>query len=131
MKKIKIGKKELKIKYGYEVTVKERVVSKVANFGKVTAENGEVDLEKVEDLMAYIPEMLLVGLQYYHKDEYGYDYLTGDGKQEQLSKVYELLDGYFDEETSDMMSLFNTMQEEMLQNGFLASLYRKEAAASQ
>ena len=126
--KIKIGKKELNIKYGYKPTLKERIVSKAVRLGKVTDENGEMNMEKVEDLLMFLPEMLLVGLQVHHK-EYRYDLNTGEGKEEQLDKAFALVDEYMSDENAEAMGLFNSLQDALLQDSFLASLFREDQKA--
>jgi len=129
MMKLKIGEKELKIKFGYKPTLKERVISKIVKISNVN--NGEeVELDKVEDLLLYLPEIILVGLQVYH-EEYRYDYDTQKGKQEQLDKVFDLIDAYAAEEGTDLMKLFNDLQEELTKDSFLASLFRKEQKAAE
>ena len=73
--KIELNGKEYNIKFGYKPTLKERIISKVVKLGDVTGENDEVDMEKVEDLLLFLPELLLVGLQVNHND-FRYDYDT-------------------------------------------------------
>lgn len=128
MMTLKIGKKELKIKFGYKPTLKERVISKIVKIGNIDGENG-TDLEKVEDLLLYLPEILLVGLQVNHK-EYRYDYDTKEGKNEQLDKAFDLIDEYTSN-GGDLMQLFIDMQEEMQKDSFLASLFQKEQKAQE
>lgn len=123
MMTLKIGDKELKVKFAFEPTLKGRVISRMGKMGKEAATEEE-NMLKVEDMMLLLPDLLLVGLQKFHSDEYGYDYDTNEGKQEQLSKVFCLMDDYFDEDGADLMKLYNELQEEMLKNGFLASLFR-------
>ena len=77
--KIELNGKEYNIKFGYKPTLKERIISKVVKLGDVTGENDEVDMEKVEDLLLFLPELLLVGLQVNHND-FRYDYDTKEGK---------------------------------------------------
>ena len=77
--KIELNGKEYNIKFGYKPTLKERIISKVVKLGDVTGENDEVDMEKVEDLLLFLPERLLVGLQVNHND-FRYDYDTKEGK---------------------------------------------------
>lgn len=120
---LKVGEKELKIKFGYKATLKERVISKIVKIGNVNNDGG-VDLEKVEDLLLYLPEILLVGLQVYH-EEYRYDYDAKEGKKEKLDKAFDLIDEYATN-GGDLMQLFNDIQEEMQTDSFLASLFRKE-----
>ncbi len=129
MMKLNIGGKELKIKFGYKPTLKERVISKIVKISNVNS-GGETELDKVEDLLLYLPEIILVGLQVYH-EEYRYDYETKNGKQEQLDKVFDLIDAYTAEEGADLMQLFNDVQEELTNDRFLASLFRKEQKAAE
>lgn len=127
--KLKIGEKELNVKYGYRPTLKERIVSKVVKLSKISKDNGEPDVEKVEDLLLFLPELLLVGLQVHHKD-YRYDYDTGEGKDKQLEKTYALIDTYTESENSDIMELFEKLQEALLEDSFLAKLFHKEKSAA-
>lgn len=129
MLKLNIGDKELKIKFGYKPTLKERVISKMAKFNKETKKDDEsgADLERIEDLLMYLPEVLLVGLQVYH-EEYRYDYDSGNGKQEQLDKIFDLIDEYATND-GDLIELYNQFNEEMQNDSFLSSLFRRAEAA--
>lgn len=127
--KLKIREKELNIKFGYKPTLKERLISRIMRAG-ITEGKGEIEnTEKIEDLLLFLPEILLVGLQVYHKDEYGYNYDTKEGKEEQLEKAFDLIDEYASSEGADLMKLFNDLQEEMKNDSFLASLFQKEEQA--
>lgn len=128
MTTLKIGDKELKIKFGYEATLKTRLLSKLAKKeNNNNDENANDGLESMEELFLFLPEFLLVGLQKYHSDEFGFDYTTGAGKDEQLNKVFGLIEEYFDSnENADAITLYNLLTEEMLQNGFLKSYFQKE-----
>lgn len=125
MLSLKIGDKELKVKFGYTPTLKERLISKFIGFSTVLGAEENLDLEKIEDLLLYLPEILLIGLQVYH-EEYRYDYDTKKGKDEQLQKVFELVDEYALQDGADTMQLFYDLQEEMMTDGFLRSLFQKE-----
>jgi hypothetical protein len=125
MMKLQLGEKEYQIKFGYEATLKSRILSRMAN-ASVSAEEDGKNLEKVEDLLLLLPDVILVGLQKFHKDEFGYDYDTKEGRDERLNKVFCLLDDYFDTDDADVMSLYSELQEEMLQNGFLSKMFREE-----
>lgn len=130
MMKFKAGEKELKIKFGYEPTLKERIVSRISKVGGASDSDDNVEkMKRIEDLLLLIPEIILVGLQVYHKDEYGYDYDTKEGKKKQLNKVFGLVDEYSRQENTDLMELFNELQEEMKSDSFLANLFRKEEKA--
>lgn len=120
--KLKIGEKELNIKFGYKPTLKGKIISKLMKFE--TAENKN-DAELLEEMLLFIPELLLAGLQVHH-EEYRYNYDTGEGKEEQLDKAFALIEGYLDEEDADIMELFRQLEEEMLQNSFLKKLFQQE-----
>lgn len=123
-----IAGKELNIKFGYKPTLKERIISRVLKMENIADEDGEVSYEKIEDLMLFLPELLLVGLQVHHKD-FRYDYDTKEGKQKQLDKTLELVEKYMESEDADIMELFGKLEEALMQDSFLASLFRKEQEA--
>ncbi len=123
--KLNIGKKELKIKFAYEPTVKAHIISKMIKIGD-EFQGFDKDPSKIEDFLGFLPEILLVGLQKFHKDEFGYDYDSEEEKEQKKSEVFELLDDYFDGDDADIMKLFNDLQEEMLKNGFLAKMFQQE-----
>lgn len=123
--KLKIGENEYSIKFGYKPTLKERIISKFVKFSNTHSTDGELDLEKVEDLLLFLPEVVLVGLQVHHK-EFRYDYDTGERKQEQLDKAFALVGEYMDGEEADAIRFFNQLQEALLQDSFLRSLFQKE-----
>ena len=83
-----IAGKEVNIKFGYKPTLKERIISRVVKLNDSINKDGELDMEKVEDLLLFLPELLLVGMQVHHKD-FRYDYDTKEGKQKQLDKKLE------------------------------------------
>lgn len=126
--KLNIGEKELNIKFGYKPTLKERIISKVVKLSDITGLDGNTDMEKIEDLLLFLPELLLVGMQVHHKD-YRYDYDTKAGKEEQLEKTFALVEEYMESENADIMDFFNKFQEALTEDSFLASLFRKEQKA--
>lgn len=123
--KLNIAGKEINIKYGYKPTLKERIISKTVKFSKLTNEFGDIDMEKIEDLMLFLPEMLLVGMQVHHKD-YKYNYDTGEGKEKQLEKAFGLVEEYMESEDADITELFGKLHEALTQDSFLAGLFQKE-----
>ena len=123
-----IAGKELNIKFGYKPTLKERIISRVLKMENIADEDGEISYEKIEDLMLFLPELLLVGLQVHHKD-FRYDYDTKEGKEKQLDKTLDLVEKYMESEDADIMELFGKLEEALMQDSFLASLFRKEQKA--
>ena len=121
---LKVNGMELNVKYGYEATLKTKLLSRLASREKEKEEG----MEATENLLLFLPEFLLVGLQKFHSDEYGFDYETEKGKQEQLEKMFSLIDDYFDQnDNEDAITLYNSLSEEMMKNGFLKSQFQKEA----
>ena len=126
--KMNIAGKEVNIKFGYKPTLKERIISKVVRLSDISNEDGETDMEKVEDLLLFLPELLLVGMQVHHKD-FRYDYDTKEGKQKQLDKALDLVEKYMESEDADIMEFFGKFQDALMEDSFLASLFRKEQKA--
>ena len=126
--KMNIAGKEVNIKFGYKPTLKERIISRVVKLNDFINKDGELDMEKVEDLLLFLPELLLVGMQVHHKD-FRYDYDTKEGKQKQLDKALDLVEKYMESEDADIMELFGKLEEALMQDSFLASLFRKEQEA--
>ena len=123
--KLNIGGKEYTIKFGYKPTLKERIISKFIKYAGMKDEDGKMDFEKVEDLLLFLPEALLAGLQVHHK-EFRYDYDTGEGKEEQLKKAFDLVEEHMNSEDADVMEFFNQLQEALTQDSFLRGLFQKE-----
>lgn len=127
MLKLKLDSRELDVKYGFEATLKTKLLSKMAkNEVQSKSEDGN-EMDKIEKMLLFIPELLLVGLQKFHKDEYGFDYVNGKGKDEQVEKAFSLIEEYFDANPEeDAITLYSALTEEMLQNGFLKSQFQEE-----
>ena len=128
--KLKIGKKEYNIKFGYKPTLKERLVSRIVRTARTNSEDEIENMERIEDLLLFLPEILLVGLQVHHK-EFRYNYDTKEGKEEQLEKAFDLVDEYASSEDADLMELFDDLQGAMKEDSFLASLFRREEKAAE
>ena len=124
MTKIKIGKKEYSIYFAMQPTVQSGIVGKLAQ----VEERQEWGAENFGDFLATLTELLLVGLQKNYKDEFGYNYLTGEGKDEALSKAYDLMDQFAEDTDSDYdyTDLYNDLNAELLENGFFKKLFQKE-----
>ena len=122
MLKLNIDGKEYRIKFGYEPVLKERIISKMTKISSLF-EGDDISPESMEDAMLFIPEILLVGLQVCHP-EFRYDYNTKAGKEDKLSAVYEIMDQYLTD-GGDMFSIFEDMQNEIVNDSFLSSLLRK------
>ena len=126
MLKLKLGKAELSIRFGYEATVRSKILKKLAAL--TVEKEGEDNFDRMSLMMEIVPEMILVGAQKFHHDAYGYDYKTDAGKEEALSKIYSLLDDYFEEEDADFSTLMESLQNELMENGFLSKMFKREVA---
>lgn len=120
MTKLKLGEKELQIKFGYEATVKSGIIKKVAELDSLD------NIEAVDKILLFLPELILVGAQKFHKEEFGYDPVNEEEKEQKLGKVYSMLDDYFDGEDADVHALYNALLAELLENGFLSKLLKAE-----
>ena len=126
--KITLGGKEYTIKFGYKAVVESKIIQKL-----VTLETGNTtELEAIDKILGFLPEFLLVGLQKFHGDEFGFDFDDKEAKEKQLAKMYDLLDDYLDpenEEGGDIMSLYNDLSAELEKNSFLSKLLEQEVQA--
>lgn len=120
MLEIKLSGKPYQIKFVYTPVVKSGILKKLAKMG--SSEDG---LENIDSIMNILPELILVGLQKDYKKEFGYVYDTNAGKPEKLAKVYDALDDYFNDEDADFMALFESLQNELLENSFLSKMFQK------
>lgn len=123
--KIKLNKKEYTVKFGYAPVVKNKIIQKLIQ----TEQQGD-ELEVIDNMLEFLPEFLLVGLQKFHADEFGFDFDDKEAKEKQLVKVYDLLDDYLDpenEEGGDLQSLYNDLSMEMEKNSFLSKMLAEEA----
>lgn len=102
------------IKFGIEATTKSGILKKI----KEVQQSSDDSIDNIEMMLTMVPEFLLVGLQKRHKDEFGYDYNTNEGREEATAKVCELIDEYTDQEDSSIRELFENLLKEVMQNGF-------------
>ena len=128
--KLKIGEKELNISFGYEATLKSRLLSKIAKIS-ANMETKDDGMEKIEDMLLFIPDVVLIGLQKHHSEEYGYNLDTNEKYEEQKAKVFSLVAEYLDDGENDAIELFNQLQEEMTKNGFLKKMFEREVEKAQ
>ena len=122
--KIKLGGKEYTVKFGYAPVYQNRIIPRVVGMGQ----QGD-ELEAIDNMLGFLPEFLLVGLQKFHADEFGFDFDDKEAKEKQLVKMYDLLDDYLDpenEEGKDIMSLYDDLTAELEKNSFLSKLLAKE-----
>lgn len=129
MMTLNVGEKEFKITFGYEATLKSRLLSRMAKMSVNIGEN-EGDLEKVEDMLLFIPEVVLVGLQKEH-EEYRYNLDTKENYEEKKNMAFSLVAEYLDDGENDAIELFDALQEEMTRNGFLKKMFESEVEKAQ
>lgn len=115
-----IGNKKLNIKYGYAATIKSGIIAELMGMADV----GE-DMGAIEKLLMFLPKLLLVGLQKNHKDEYGCDFDSKESVESAMEKAYDLIDDYF-ENDGNLQSLFEALQSELMDNGFLSNMAKSK-----
>lgn len=128
---IKVNDKEYTIKFGYEPTLKSRLLSRVAKMTVNMKQNAEENLEQIENMLLFVPEMVLIGLQKFHSDEFGYNLDTNDGYEEAKNKAFSLVGDYVDTGDVDITDFFTELEEELTSNGFLKKMFEKEVEKAQ
>lgn len=128
---IKVNDKEYTIKFGYEPTLKSRLLSRVAKMTVNMKQDAEENLEQIENMLLFVPEMVLVGLQKFHSDEFGYNLDTNDGYEEAKNKAFSLVGDYVDTGDVDITDFFTELEEELTSNGFLKKMFEKEVEKAQ
>ena len=131
MLKIKVNDKEYTIKFGYEPTIKGRLLSRVAKMTVNMKQDAEENLEQIENMLLFVPEMVLIGLQKFHSDEFGYNLDTNDGYEEAKNKAFSLVGDYVDTGDVDITDFFTELEEELTSNGFLKKMFEKEVEKAQ
>lgn len=131
MLKIKVNDREYTIKFGYEPTLKSRLLSRVAKMTVNMKQDAEENLEQIENMLLFVPEMVLVGLQKFHSDEFGYNLDTNDGYEEAKNKAFSLVGDYVDTGDVDITDFFTELEEELTSNGFLKKMFEKEVEKAQ
>lgn len=115
--KVKLGGKEYTIQFATRPSLKSHILQDIMKIQDME------DISSVEDiLLETLPKTLLAGLQMHHNEEFGYDYKTNEGYDEQLEKVSNILYDAIDTNEINCMDLFADMQKEMMTNGFLAQM---------
>lgn len=125
MFKFDVKDETYKVRFGYGVLRKTNLIDRITGLSDLKEDSEE----RVQEVFSLLSELLLAGLQKHHKDKFGYE--TEDEKKNALDKVDNLLDDYEDEGTEDKPQngyiLFEKLQEELMNNGFLSGLVSKEA----
>lgn len=118
-----VNGKEYKIKFGYGVLSQTDILTKLG---------GSNNNSDVSELVGLLPELILVGLQKKHKEEFGYE--TESEKAIAYDKVCDLLDDYEDESTEENphngYTLFIKAQAELEKNGFLSGVIAEAEKAN-
>ena len=110
MFKLTVGDKDYKIRFDYRALARTDVLSRAEGIAEAT------DMAKIIEDTA---EFLLVGLQKYHSDEFGFS--DDKEREESLDKVYALMDE-MDEHDVSVLDTFNAVSEELTKCGFLSQL---------
>lgn len=109
--------KTYKVKFGYGVLTQSDILTQVSSMGAIN---------NPKDMIKMLPELILVGLQKKHKDEFGYE--TEEEKKIAYDKVCDLLDDYEDESTEENphngFILFEKASQELEKNGFLSGMVK-------
>lgn len=117
----KIHGKEYKVRFTYRTVCEDDILDKISDATDFEGLNVGGMIAKVSKATA---ELLLVGLQKYHSDEFGYK--DDKEKAQRLEEMLDLFDDYEDESTEEheqsAATLFSDLQEELQKNGFLSAM---------
>lgn len=128
MKKIHINGKEYKLKFGYMAVAGSGVMGDVLEATQFLSGMKEDDdtavFKAISKIMPLVGRIVLAGMQRYHSDEFGVDYEDEADVKAKLSKVYAMLDDYFDPEEGQTeesaIELFWDFANELSASGFLS-----------
>ena len=117
----KIHGKEYKVRFTYRTVCEDDILDKISDATDFEGLNVGGMIAKVSKATA---ELLLVGLQKYHSDEFGYK--DDKEKAQRIEEMLDLFDDYEDESTEEheqsAATLFSDLQEELQKNGFLSAM---------
>lgn len=118
---LKVRGKEYKVRFTYRVICEGDLLDKISAVGNFD----DLDAKGVINKLAVTTaELLLAGLQKYHKDEFGYD--SEEEKKARIGEIFDIFDDYEDEASEDneqtAATLFADLQGELEKNGFLSAL---------
>ena len=123
----KIHGKEYKVRFTYRMICKDDLLDKVSNLNLENMDARSI----VDKLTTTTAELLLAGLQKYHKDEFGYK--DEKEKEQRIEDMLDLFDDYEDESTEEheqsAASLFRDLQGELEKNGFLSTMLKAATEA--
>lgn len=121
----KVSGKEYKIRFGYRVLCTTNLIDRVVNISDQDDKS-----HAFQNMLETVAELLLAGLQKSHRDEFGWE--TESEKKQVMDKVYDLLDTYEDESTEenpqDGFTMFEMLQKELMENGFLSQVGKRTEA---
>lgn len=117
---LKIGKKDYKIKFGYNCFCDTDLMDKVQEMAKTFSQKGSPEndsdvaaMGKIKDLFCIVRELIFVGFKKYNPVL-------------NVQEVGDLLDQYKDEakdgEERGLIQLFNLLSDELMKEGFLSDL---------
>lgn len=117
----RIHGKEYKVRFTYRTVCEDDILDKISDATDFEGLNVGGMIAKVSKATA---ELLLVGLQKYHSDEFGYK--DDKEKAQRIEEMLDLFDDYEDESTEEheqsAATLFSDLQEELQKNGFLSAM---------
>ena len=126
----KIHGKEYKVRFTYRTICEGDILDRISEATDFEELNVRGMIEKISKATA---ELLLVGLQKYHSNEFGYS--TDEEKNQRIEEMLDLFDDYEDESTEEheqsAATLFSDLQEELQKNGFLSAMMRAATQASE
>lgn len=124
---LKIGKEDYKIKFSTRLYTDDDILDKVQSLSNRDDEG----IANIKPFLDCVVGLVLAGLQ---KDsehtQYHYDIENPADKKAKRSLVFDLLDDYIDD-GGDVFELFEQLNDELQNRGFLGNLKNREEQAKE
>ena len=123
MYEFKVGEKTYLVKFGYGALYKSDIMDRVLS--AMDLAEGETPADLIKRLIGLTAELLLIGLQKKHSDEFGFE--TQEEREKALMKVCDLIDDYEEEHRGEEpvkngFTLYTELNGELEANGFLSEI---------
>lgn len=136
MYKFSVGENTYTVRFTYGSLIKTDLIDRVIKASVPETDDVDGFIGFTKNMLGMTAELLLVGLQKYHADQFGYD--TDEERDKRIMELLDLIDDYEDEnysedeeEKKDGFTLYNDLQRELEKNGFLSKMLAVMATEEQ
>lgn len=124
---LKIGKEDYKIKFSTRLYTDDDILDKVQSFSNRDDEG----IDNIKPFLDCVVGLVLAGLQKDNEHtQYHYNIENPEDKKAKRNLVFDLLDDYIDD-GGDVFELFEQLNDELQNRGFLGNLKNREKQAKE